>query len=111
MIKFILKIVIATAAVVGLAYLIPDITVTSIRVALIAGVIFALIHTLVRPLLRIITFPLKIVTLGIFPIILNMALFWLVSAVVPGFTIGGFLAVIIGSILFWAIMSIVDMVT
>jgi len=47
----------------------------------IAGGILGLINYFVKPLLRIITFPLRIITLGLFSWIINMAIIWVVDII------------------------------
>src|SRR5207244_5995597 len=57
--------------------------------ALLAGLVLALINAVVRPVLKLITLPLTLLTLGLFLFVLNAFCLWLTSAVVPGFDIHG----------------------
>src|SRR5262249_21560420 len=74
--------------------------------ALLAGLVLALINAVVRPVLKVITLPLTLLTLGLFLFVLNAFCLWLTSAVVPGFDIHGFrapfLAALRISIVSWA---------
>jgi putative membrane protein len=56
--------------------------------------------------LKVITFPLTIVTLGIFWLVINALMLELASAFVPGFRIYGFWAAFVGAI----VLSLVNMV-
>jgi putative membrane protein len=66
--------------------------------ALIATIVIAIVNTLIGWPLRILTFPLTVVTLGVFWLILNAFLLKLASIFVPGFRIHGFLPAFFGSI-------------
>lgn len=67
--------------------------------ALLAGLVLALVNALVRPVLKLITLPLTLLTLGLFLFVLNAFCLWLTSAVVPGFDIQGFRAAFLGALL------------
>lgn len=67
--------------------------------ALLAGLVLALINAVVRPVLKIITLPLTLLTLGLFLFVLNAFCLWLTSAVVPGFDVAGFRAAFLGALL------------
>jgi putative membrane protein len=52
----------------------------------------------VRPLAMLLSLPLLILTLGLFYFILNALLLWVASAVIPGYTVAGFVPALIGSL-------------
>jgi putative membrane protein len=69
---------------------------------LLVAFIFGLVNTFVRPVLRILTFPITIMTLGIFLIVIN-ALMLILTGVISaeldlGLTVDGFLAAFLGAI-------------
>jgi putative membrane protein len=97
-IKLILKWLLLSATVIAAAYLIPGISVAGWTVALVAGLVLGLINV-IKPVLRLLTLPINILTLGIFGIVLNALLFWAASYFVDGFVISGFVAALLGSIL------------
>jgi len=68
--------------------------------ALIATVVITVVNTLFGWPLRLLTFPLTLITLGLFWLILNGFLLKLASAFVPGFSIRGFLPAFFGSMVF-----------
>jgi len=80
--------------------------------ALLAGLVLALINAVVRPVLKLITLPLTLLTLGLFLFVLNAFCLWLTSAVVPGFDIHGFRAAFLGALLIsivsWALTVFVS---
>jgi putative membrane protein len=89
------------------AYLYSGVKVDSIFTALIAALVLGLVNAFVRPLLVLLTLPVTVLTLGLFIFIINAFLFSFVAEVVPGFTVTGFFAALIGSLMF----SVVSLVT
>lgn len=110
MIKIILKWLALAAAVLAAAYLVPGISVASFQVALLVAIVLGFINIFIKPILGILTLPINFLTLGVFGLILNVLLFWAITLIVPGFTISGFLAALLGSLVVSVIMWIVDIV-
>jgi len=63
-----------------------------------AAVLLGLANALVRPLLVILTFPITLLTLGFFLLVVNAAMLGLVAAMLDGFTISGFWSALFGAI-------------
>ncbi len=89
------------------AYLYSGVVLNGISGALIAALALGLVNAIVRPVLIFLTFPVTIVTLGLFIFVINGLLFWLVAEIVPGFTVTGFIAALIGSIMY----SVITLIT
>ena len=87
-------------ALLAVAYIYPGVHVESFAAALIAALVLGLVNAVVRPLLVILTLPVTLLTLGLFLFVINAFLFWLVAEVVHGFSVSGFGAALLGSILF-----------
>ncbi|MEQ1663535.1 MAG: phage holin family protein [Thiobacillus sp.] len=98
-------------ALLAVTYLLPSIQVSGFGSALIAALALGFINTLVRPILALLTLPITILTLGIFYLVLNGLLFWMASALIPGFQVGGFVSALLGAILYgviaWALAALV----
>lgn len=73
----------------------------------IAAAVLGLLNAVVRPVLYVLTFPITLVTLGLFLIVLNAIMLELTAWLVPGFDINGFGWAIVGAI----VLSLVTMVT
>lgn len=82
----------ATQLVAGLAF---DSNLTLILAALLLGVI----NAIVRPIAVILTFPITIVTLGLFLLVVNAGMLGLAALVLPGFSISGFWAALLGALI------------
>lgn len=73
---------------------------------MIAGVLLALIHIFIKPLLSLLTFPLKILTLGLFTLILNMGFVWILDIIFPELKIIGLLPLFLTTLLVWGFSSL-----
>ena len=77
---------------------------------LLVALVWSVITMVIRPTLALLTLPITIITLGLFSLVLNALLFWLMEAIVPGFTVDGFFPALLGaivlSILSWLIHSV-----
>ena len=100
MIRILVHWLVNAAALLLVAYLYPGVHVESLPAALAAALVLGLVNVLIRPLIVILTLPVTILTLGLFLFVINALLFWLVAEVVHGFTVAGFGAALLGSILF-----------
>ena len=89
------------------AYLYSGVQVNGIVAALIAALVLGLVNAVIRPLLVILTLPVTILTLGLFIFVINAFMFWFVTEIVRGFTVSGFTAALIGSLMF----SVISLVT
>ena len=92
--------IVSAAALLLVAYLYPGVHVADFVTALIAALVLGLVNTLIRPLLVLLTLPVTLLTLGLFLFVINALMFWLVAEVVHGFTVTGFGAALLGSILY-----------
>ena len=88
------------------AHVIRGFDVTSFGTALIAAVVIGFVNATAGLLLKILTLPLTLVTLGVFWFVINALMLKLAAAFVPGFTIQGFLPAFFGAI----VLSLVNIV-
>ncbi len=96
--KLILSWILMALGIMLIAWLVPGITITGFKAALIVVVIMALVNALIKPIVSFISLPLNIITLGLFGIVINALLFMLVAKFAPGFEIDGFWSALIGAI-------------
>jgi putative membrane protein len=87
-------------ALMAVAWLYSGVEVNGIVAALVAALVLGLVNALVRPVLILLTLPVTLLSLGLFIFVINAFLFWFVSYVVPGFVVKGFLAALLGSLMF-----------
>jgi putative membrane protein len=107
MLSLLARWIVNAAALLLVAYLYPGVRVESFVAAIIAALALGLVNAVVRPILVVLTFPVTLLTLGLFLFVINALLFWLVAEFVPGFHVNGFIAALIGSILY----SVITLIT
>ncbi len=97
---FIARVLINMGAILIIAYLLPKvIRVDGLLAALVAAFVLGIINALIRPILVFFTFPFTLLTFGLFLLVINGLMLWLVAALVRGFHVNGFWGAVFGSIL------------
>ena len=105
--KFFLKILITTVNAFILAHILPGISVNGdIFIALMVAVLLAILDATVKPLLIILTFPVTILTLGLFLFVINALMVLLAAKLVDGITVDGFWWALLFSLLLSFISSL-----
>jgi putative membrane protein len=72
--------------------------ITGILSSFIAVVILAVVNAVIRPIVLFFAMPLNCLTFGLFGLVVNALLFWLVGSLNFGFKVGGFWSALFGSI-------------
>ncbi len=103
--RLLLTWILSAVAVWIVAQIVPGISLRGPVAALIAALAIGFINATIGLVLKVITFPLTLITLGLFWLVINALMLKLASAVVPGFRVQGFWAAFIGAIL----LSIVNL--
>ncbi len=71
------------------AYVVPGVSITPIS-ALVLVVLLGVINMFFRPIIRLLTLPLNILTLGVFSLVVNAGIIMLLAKVVPNFSVASF---------------------
>lgn len=101
--RLLLNLLISVAGILIAAYLIPGVSVEGWTSALVLAIVLGVLNTFIKPILVLLTLPFNILTLGLFTLIINVALIMLASYIVPGFAVTGFLS----ALLFGVVTSLV----
>jgi putative membrane protein len=107
MLSLLARWILNAAALLLVAYLYPGVTVAGFWAAMLAALVLGLVNALIRPLLILLTLPVTVLTLGLFLFVINALMFWLVAEIVSGFQVKGFVAALLGSLLY----SLITLVT
>ena len=99
MINLLIRWVISAASLLIVAYFVPGIHVNGFVTALIAAVVIGLVNGTIGALIKLFTFPIRWLTLGLFSLVINALMLMLSAQFVDGFFVSGFMAAFIGSIL------------
>ena len=97
------------------AYIVPRISLAddSLITLLLLAVVFGLINALIRPIVRILTFPITILTLGLFAFVVNALMLMLTAWLTPYLTLEGsffesFVAALFGSLIISIVSTVAE---
>lgn len=79
--------------------LIDGVTIVGTGTFILAALLLGLVNGFIRPVAFVMTLPLTIVTLGLFILVLNAAMFGLVAAILDNFSVAGFWSAIFGALI------------
>lgn len=98
--KLILHWIILSVAVFVASKVIVGITLNPLWVALIVGACLTLFNLFIKPIINILTLPLNMITLGIFSLVVNGIVFWILGLdIIQGFRVETFSAAFVGALL------------
>ncbi len=100
MIKLLVKWLLSAAALLLVASIYGGVEVRTFSAALVASFVIGLLNTIVRPVLVVLTLPVTVLTLGLFLFVINAFMFWAAANMLEGFHVAGFVAALIGSLLY-----------
>ncbi len=95
----ILRTIIAMLGLFMASQLLPGVSIVGTGSFILAALLLGIVNGIVRPIAFILTLPLTIITLGLFLLVLNAAMFGLVAAMLENFTVSGFWSAVFGSII------------
>ena len=105
----IIRILISAVAVYVASLFIPGISVTGgVSTYLVVAIVLGLLNAFVKPILTILTIPITLLTLGLFLIVINVLMVYLAAYLVPGFSVSGFIAALLFSIVVSIVTSLID---
>ncbi|MFH1397179.1 MAG: phage holin family protein [Candidatus Omnitrophota bacterium] len=108
MLNFLIKWLVSVPSLLIVVRLVPGIQVDNWQVILLAALALGLVNAFLRPLLLMLTLFLNIFSFGLFTLVINGFLFFMVSKVVPGFRVADFRSAFWGALLFGAISFILS---
>ena len=106
--KLLLKWLLSAAALLFVAYVYGGVQVQSFSSALIAASVIGLFNAVLRPVLVILPRPVTVVTVGLFLFVINALMFWAAAGVLDGFHVNGFMAALLGSLIYSALGLVIE---
>jgi putative membrane protein len=110
MVKFLLKFILTAVLTYGLAQLLPSVRLDGVGSAAVLVIVLGLLNATVKPILKIIGFPITVLTLGIFLLIINVIIVKLADYLMSSFAVTGFINALIFSLALSLVTSVVDMI-
>lgn len=113
MLKLLVRVIINAVAIWVATLVVPGLTVTGgILEWLILGIIFGLVNAFIRPMVKLLTLPISIVTLGLFSLVINalmlMLVGWLSKALQIEGALFGFIPALLGSIIISIVSTVLN---
>ena len=96
MIRWILDWIILTFSITVASYFLPFIHISAetvwdkFKIAFLAGLLLGLFNLLIKPIIKVLSLPINILTLGLFNIVINAGMLWIVDLVLSGLKVEGF---------------------
>lgn len=100
MLAFFAHLILTAALLLLMANLVRGVQVEGWGAALFGAIVLGFVNAVVRPLMVLLTLPLTIVTFGLFLLVVNALMLWLMAALVPGIRVQGFGPALLGSLVF-----------
>ena len=75
-----------------------------------SAAVFGVLNTLLKPILRLLTLPFAVITLGLVWFFVSLLMLWLTDLIVPKFSIHGFWTYVWATIIVWAVNIVVDLI-
>ncbi|MDQ3239287.1 MAG: phage holin family protein [bacterium] len=91
--------IITTLSLLLITYILPGFVIDKWPYAILAAVIIGLINVTIKPILKLLTFPITLVTLGLFSWVINALMLMLADALTPGFQITTFWVALLAALL------------
>ena len=88
--NFIMRIIVTSVIAFALSYILSGVSIDSFWYAIVLALVLALLNAIVKPLLILLTFPITIVTLGLFLFVINAMIILLADAILDGFAVRNF---------------------
>ena len=89
--------------------LLPDVRVTNAGSLIAAAAVFGVLNTLLKPLLRLVTLPLAILTLGVAWFFVSLLMLVITKDIVSGFHIHGFWTFVFATLIVWIVNLLLDL--
>lgn len=96
---FLAHLILTAALLLLVAHFVRGVQVEGWGSALIGALVLGIVNAVVRPLMVVLTLPFTILTFGLFLLVINALMLWLVAGLVPGIRIESFWAALMGSVL------------
>ena len=106
--KIVIRWLLLAAALLLVAHLYPGVQVANFTAAMIAALVLGLLNALLRPILVLLTLPVTVLTLGLFLFVINALMFYFAASLLDGFHVTGFVAALIGSLLYSLCGLVID---
>jgi len=104
--KFVMRVIVTSVVAFGLSYILNGVEILTFWTAIILAIVLAILNAILKPLLILLTFPITIVTFGLFLFVINALIILLADYFVDGFKVNGFWWALLFSLLLSIVTSV-----
>jgi putative membrane protein len=79
------------------------------EILLVLGIVLGILNYFLKPLLKALTLPLEIITLGLFTVVINMALIWLLDMMFDELSIPFFFPLLYTTLIIWGLNIVIGL--
>ncbi len=108
--KILIKFILTAVLTYGLAQVLPNVRLDGVGSAAILVIVMGLLNATVKPILKIIGFPITVLTLGLFLLVINVIIVKLADFLMSSFSVTGLVSTLIFSLALSLVTTVVDMV-
>lgn len=109
MFSFFAHLILTAGLLLLMAHFVRGVQVEGWGAALIGAIVLGFVNAIVRPLMVLLTLPLTILSFGLFLLVINALMLWLMAALVPGIRVQGFGPALIGSLVLTLLNVVVEL--
>lgn len=108
--KLLIKFLLTAVLTYGLSKILTDVHLNGYGSAAVLVIVLGLLNATVKPILKIIGFPITVITLGFFLLVINVIIIKIADFLMSGFSVQGFFTALIFSLALSLVASVVDMI-
>ncbi|AMR26400.1 hypothetical protein A0257_04305 [Hymenobacter psoromatis] len=108
--KILIKFILTAVLTYGLAQVLPNVRLDGVGSAAILVIVMGLLNATVKPILKIIGFPITVLTLGLFLLVINVIIVKLADFLMSSFSVTGLVSTLIFSLALSLVTTVIDMV-
>jgi putative membrane protein len=108
MFSFFAHLILSAGLLLLMAHLVRGVQVEGWGSALIGAIVLGVVNAVVRPIMVVLTFPLTILSFGLFLLVINALMLGLMAALVPGIRVQGFWPALVGSLVLTLLNVVVE---
>ncbi|MDP1664725.1 MAG: phage holin family protein [Methylobacter sp.] len=111
MFSFFAHLILSAGMLLLMAHFVRGVQVEGWGAALIGAVVLGFVNAVVRPVMVFLTLPLTVISFGLFLLVINALMLWLMAALVPGIRVQGFWPALMGSLVLTLLNLAVELFT
>jgi putative membrane protein len=105
--SFLLQVAVGVLGLFLADYFLDGVYIKSTEFLFYGGFALGIVNFFIRPIIRLITFPLRLLTLGLFTFFINVAIVWFIQAMFPEINIEGYITLLYATLIVWVMEFVI----